>query len=82
MAHAVIKDARISKVIESVPLEIAMNQGRLQPNHVFPTTYPWQAIKEAFSEGLTKFGNYCSIAIGLLTILSIIKIFMYTRMDA
>ena len=79
-AYAGTKDARISKVIESIPLEVAINGRRIKPQHVFPTTYPWDALKTAFTEGLTTFGNYCSIIIGILTILVIIKniyVYMY-----
>ena len=54
-------------------MEIAINEKRIKPVHEFTTTYPWSAIKDAVGAALTKFGNYCSIVIGILDIIGIVK---------
>ena len=41
----------------------------IQPKHIFPA-FPW---KEYISKSLESFGRYCSIAVGLWTIIAIFK---------
>ena len=50
-----------------------MADGRIDVERVFPT-FPWNKLKNSLINGFAFFGQVCSIAIGLRTIFSLVKI--------
>ena len=63
----------MTKVISAIPMRGSEDiTSRIQPADVFKN-YPWEMMKRTLSGVLSTFGHWCSIIIGLLTLINITK---------
>ena len=78
LIHSAIKNSKVSKLVQPIKMNRATDMEQvIEPGDIF-TTYPWNALKQTLINTLMIFGQYCSIIIGIYSIISIIRaIYVY-----
>lgn len=78
LIHPHTRESKVEQVIEYVPLRKPeeMNDP-IKPSDMFKE-FPWKILKDTVANSLMLFGQYCSIAIGIYSMITLIKgIYIY-----
>ena len=73
------RESKMTKIIQNIPIEKVTGGANIhiEPNDVF-LLYPFEKIKQSVLSGLKTFGNWISIAIGVIGGIQILKAIIST----